>query len=172
MPKLLLNILGLDVRFLPSHGHWTERHRVAFFWISLYNIETKHAYYHILPRDVLGEWHNSSGSHSLRKFLSGTTCDRNRVGLWYPILQSLPIREWPELQITPFSFPSQYYLSSWPCSFSCSKSVLLSPRGTEQSTDMTIPEVAFQHLITQNCFHQLPPKTREKFMCVRQREVR
>lgn len=85
---------------------------------------------------------------------------------------SLPIREWPELQITPFSFPSQYYLSSWPCSCSCSKSVLLSPRGTEQGTDMTIPEVAFQHFITQNCFHQLPPKTREKLMCVRQREVR
>lgn len=71
-----------------------------------------------------------------------------------------------------FSFPSQYYLSSWPCSCSCSKSVLLSPRGTEQGTDMTIPEVAFQHFITQNCFHQLPPKTRGKFMCVRQREVR
>ena len=65
-----------------------------------------------------------------------------------------------------FSFPSQYYLSSWPCSCSCSKSVLLSPRGTEQGTDMTIPEVAFQHFITQNCFHQLPPKTREKLMCV------
>lgn len=174
MPRLLLNILGLEVRFLPSHGHWIQRHSVAFlgspskYW-CLNMLITTHCQEMFLGSGITLQGTTAPGSFWAEQVVTETELVFDTLSCIIYLSESgLISRSFPV-----FPFPCQHYLSSWPCS--CSNSVLL-PAFTQGNWTRyrhdSIPEVAFQYFITQNCLHQLPPKTRGKFMCVRGRKVR
>lgn len=102
------------------------------------------------------EWDSSEQGTIQTLVVSELTSEqigRETTGLWCSILLCPPWREWPELQFfLAFLFPHQHYLSD-PVPALGLSCFLLSPKGMEQSTDMT--EAAFKHLTTQNCLCQL-----------------